>query len=107
MRNLVYRVGPKTPDLPSSGHGPKFLGCNCNAAKHYYLLGSSHNVIARPGASKEIKNSYLVLGFTQIASQRHPLTSRMATYCFHVASHVAMQGQPQARMDAMTLWLTS
>ena len=35
MRNLVYRVGPKTSDLPSPWHGPKFWGSNCHATKHY------------------------------------------------------------------------
>ena len=52
MRNLVYRVGPKTSNLPSPGQGPKFLGSTCHASKHSYLLGFCH--IGTPDATQEV-----------------------------------------------------
>ena len=57
MRNLVYRVGPKTYTLPSSGHGPKFLGSNYHASKHCYLLGFCF--IGTPEAPQEVDIGHL------------------------------------------------
>ena len=70
MRNLVYLVGPKTPNLPSPGHGAKFLGSNCHASKHRYLLGFRH--IGTPGAPKEVNIDHLWshhVSYTLIRSQ--------------------------------------
>ena len=57
MRNLVYRVGPKTPDSPPSGHGPKFWGSSCHASKHIYLLCCCH--VGTPEAPQEINIGHL------------------------------------------------
>ena len=52
MRNLVYRVGPKTSDLPPPGHGPKLSGSTCHASKHSYLVGFCY--IGTPEAPQEV-----------------------------------------------------
>ena len=57
MRNLVYRVGPKTSDLPPAGHGAKFSGPSCHAAKHNYLLGFC--LIGTPEAPQELNIGHL------------------------------------------------
>ena len=63
MRNLVYRVGPKTFSSPYSGHGPKFSGSTSYASKHYIiincLLGFCH--IGTPEAPQEVNIGYLWL----------------------------------------------
>ena len=43
--------------LPPSGHGPKFLGSNCHASKHYYLVGFCH--IGTPEAPQEVDTGHL------------------------------------------------
>ena len=57
MRNLVYRVGPKTPNLPPSGRDAKFWGSNCHASEHCYLLGFCY--IGTPEAPKEVDIGHL------------------------------------------------
>ena len=57
MRNLAYRVGPKTPDLRSSGHGRLNLGSTCHAPKHRYLVGFCH--IGTPEAPQEFDTGHL------------------------------------------------
>ena len=56
MRNLVYRVRPNTPDLPSPGHCPKFWGSNCHATKACYSVGFCHI-----GTTDAPKGSILVI----------------------------------------------
>ena len=70
MRNLVYRVEPKTYTLPPSGHGPKFWGSNCHASKHCYLLGFCH--IVTPQAPQEVNIGHLWsqhVSYTSILNQ--------------------------------------
>ena len=70
MRNLVYEVGPKTPDLPSPRHGPKVWGPNCHAARHTYLLGFCH--IGTPEELQEVNIEHLGsnhVSYTSIWSQ--------------------------------------
>ena len=62
----MYRVGPKTPDLPPSGHGPKFWGSNRHASKHSYLLGFCH--IGTQGHPK--RSALPILGRTISATPR-------------------------------------
>ena len=57
MRNLVYRVGPKTPSSPYSGHGPKSSGSTCHASEHNYLLSFCH--IGTPEAPQEVDIGHL------------------------------------------------
>ena len=57
MRNLVYRVGPKTPDLPSAGRDAKFWASNCHASEHCYLLGFCN--ISTPEALQDVDIGHL------------------------------------------------
>ena len=57
MRNLVYRVGPKTSDLPPPERDAKFWGSNCHASKHCYLLGFCY--IGTPEALQEVNIGHL------------------------------------------------
>ena len=52
MRDLAYRIEPKTPNLPFAGHGAKFWGSNCHASKHTYLLSFCN--IGTPEAPQEV-----------------------------------------------------
>ena len=68
--DLVYRAGPKTPDLPSPGHGPEFWACNCHAAKHSYLLRFCY--IGTPEAPQKVNIGHLWfhhVSYTSIWSQ--------------------------------------
>ena len=70
MRNLVYRVGPKTSDLPSDGRDAKFWGSNCHASEYGYLLSFCN--IGTPEALQHVNIGHLGahhVSYTSIWSQ--------------------------------------
>ena len=69
----AVKVGPKTPNLPYSGHGRLLLGCTCHAPKHKFLLGFSH--IGTPGTPQEVTIDH----FGPIMSARPQLTLRIGS----------------------------